>query len=101
MARNVKRSRSEALPTHRHGSAESTGVSPETTRISSKHQITIGRHAFGRAGLRVGDVVRVHAIAPGKVVLDRTDDLIARYSGALSSGGSLRAQVEALREEWD
>ncbi|HEV7494642.1 hypothetical protein [Baekduia sp.] len=73
----------------------------ETTRISSKHQITIGRRAFARAGLKTGDVVQVRAVGVGKVLLDRTDELVARYSGALSSGGALRKQVDELRDEWD
>jgi hypothetical protein len=73
----------------------------ETTRISSKHQITIGRRAFARAGLKTGDVVQVRAIGAGKVLLDRSEEIVARYSGALRSGGALRAQVEALREEWE
>jgi hypothetical protein len=73
----------------------------ETTRISSKHQVTIGRQAFADAGLHTGDVVQVRAVGPGKVLLDRTDELIARYSGALSTGGDLRVRAEALRDEWD
>jgi len=76
-------------------------VAGETTRISSKHQITIGRKAFAEAGLKAGDVLQVRAVGAGRVLLDRTDELVARYSGALSSGGALRAQVEALRDEWD
>jgi len=77
------------------------GAAVETTKISSKHQITIGRRAFAEAGLKTGDVVQVRAIGAGKVLLDRTEELVARYSGALGSGGALRAQVEALRDEWD
>ncbi len=73
----------------------------ETTRISSKHQITIGRRAFAQAGLKNGDVLQIRAVGVGKVLLDRTDELVARYSGALRSGGALRTQVDALRDEWD
>ena len=73
----------------------------ETTRISSKHQVTIGRRAFAQAGLQAGDVLQVRAVGVGKVLLDRTDELVARYSGALSTGGALRKQVDALRDEWE
>lgn len=73
----------------------------ETTRISSKHQVTIGRRAFAAAGLHEGDVLEVRAIGAGKVVLDRTEDLLARWSGALETGGALRAAVDAVRSEWD
>jgi hypothetical protein len=90
MARTVKRNRGAA------GAKRA-----ETTRISSKHQVTIGKQAFADAGLHTGDVVQVRAVGPGKVLLDRTDELIARYSGALGTNGDLRARTEALRDEWD
>ena len=44
-------------------------------------------------------MLQVRAVGAGKVLLDRTDELVARYSGALSSGGALRTQVEALRDD--
>jgi hypothetical protein len=58
--------------------------------------VTIGKRAFADAGLQTGDVVQVRAVGPGKVLLDRTDELIARYSGALSTGGDLRAAMSAV-----
>lgn len=73
----------------------------ETSRISSKHQITIGRRAFAAAGLAEGDVVEVRAVGAGRVLLDRTDDLLARYAGAMRTGGALRETVATLRSEWD
>ena len=74
----------------------------ETTRISSKHQITIGRRAFAQAGLRAGDVLQVRAIGVGiGVARSQLIELVARYSGALNSGGALRKQVDELRDEWD
>jgi hypothetical protein len=45
-------------------------------------------------------VLRVEALGAGHVVLTRVDELITRYGGALDTGGSLRRQVEELREEW-
>ena len=70
------------------------------TKISSKHQVTIPAGAFQVAGLSVGDVLRAEADGRGRVVLTRTDDLVARYSGSLDTGGDLRERVEGLREEW-
>jgi bifunctional DNA-binding transcriptional regulator/antitoxin component of YhaV-PrlF toxin-antitoxin module len=70
------------------------------SRISAKHQITIPAGAFHRAGLAPGDLVRVQADGVGRVVLTRIDDLVDRYSGALSTGGGLRRGAEALRDEW-
>jgi bifunctional DNA-binding transcriptional regulator/antitoxin component of YhaV-PrlF toxin-antitoxin module len=82
-------------------SVKNPALQPETTKISSKHQITIGRRAFAQAGLAAGDVVQVRAVGAGKVLLDRTDEIVERYSGALSSGGALRRQLDELRDEWE
>lgn len=70
------------------------------TRISPKHQVTIPRSAFERAGLRPGDTLSAEAEGSGRVVLTRQDNLLDRFSGALSSGGSLRETIEGLRDEW-
>jgi bifunctional DNA-binding transcriptional regulator/antitoxin component of YhaV-PrlF toxin-antitoxin module len=70
------------------------------TKVSSKHQVTIPAGAFRSAGFEPGDVLRVEAEGAGRVVLTRIDALVDEYSGALSTGGELRKQVEGLREEW-
>lgn len=70
-----------------------------TTRISSKHQVTIPAAAFRRAGLHPGDALRAEAAGAGRVVLTRVEELLDRYSGALEGGG-LRDAVEQQREEW-
>jgi AbrB family looped-hinge helix DNA binding protein len=70
------------------------------TKISSKHQVTIPASAFRAAGLESGDVLRVEAEGAGRVVLTRLDDLVDRYAGCLDTGGTLRARVGGLRDEW-
>jgi bifunctional DNA-binding transcriptional regulator/antitoxin component of YhaV-PrlF toxin-antitoxin module len=70
------------------------------TRISSKHQVTIPIDAFKAAGLNEGDVVRIEATGPGRVVVTRQDDLLDQFSGALRAGGALRRTVDELRDEW-
>jgi AbrB family looped-hinge helix DNA binding protein len=70
------------------------------TKVSSKHQITIPARAFRGAGLEPGDVLQVEADGAGRIVLTRIDELLDRYSGCLDTGGSLREQLEGLREEW-
>lgn len=52
------------------------------------------------AGLNEGDVVRIEAAGPGRVVLTRQDDLLDRFSGALRGGTELRQTVDDLRDEW-
>lgn len=70
------------------------------SRISSKHQVTIPAAAFRGAGLAAGDLVRVEVVGAGRVVLTKVDELVDRYSGSLATGGQLREQVGALRDEW-
>jgi AbrB family looped-hinge helix DNA binding protein len=70
------------------------------TKVSSKHQVTIPAHAFRGAGLQPGDTLRVEADGAGRLVLTRVAELLDRYSGALDSGGELRAQIDGLRGEW-
>jgi bifunctional DNA-binding transcriptional regulator/antitoxin component of YhaV-PrlF toxin-antitoxin module len=69
--------------------------------VSGKHQITIPIDAFSEAGLREGDVVRVRAQGPGRVLIARMDDLVDEYAGCLSTGGELGRAVRGLRQEWD
>jgi bifunctional DNA-binding transcriptional regulator/antitoxin component of YhaV-PrlF toxin-antitoxin module len=70
------------------------------TRISSKHQITIPADALRAAGLEVGDRVVAHAQGPGRLVLEREQDLLAEFAGALT-GAYARNEVGELRAEWD
>lgn len=69
------------------------------TRISSKHQVTLPVAALRDAGLKPGDELRVEAEGPGRVVLVREDDVIARYAGDLT-GVYKPGELERLRDEW-
>jgi hypothetical protein len=53
--------------------------------VSGKHQVTIPVEALQKAGLRVGDELRADAAGPGRIVLVRVENLIARYAGCLPS----------------
>jgi len=77
-----------------------SGPRRRTTKVSRKNQITIPASELRAAGLEPGDVVRVEALGAGRVVLTRVDELLTRYAGTLDTGGTLRRQVEELREEW-
>lgn len=70
------------------------------TRVSSKNQVTIPVGALNEAALKPGDVLRVEADGAGRIVLTRTDELLARYSGVIASEGRLRGAVDGLRDEW-
>lgn len=70
------------------------------TRISSKHQVTIPIGPFRMAGFGPGDTLAVEADGAGRVVLTRVDELVDRFSGCVDTGGDLREQLAALRDEW-
>ncbi len=70
------------------------------TRISSKNQITIPADALRAAGLEIGDRVIAHADGPGRVVLEREQDVLAEFAGALT-GAYASNELEKLRDEWD
>lgn len=71
-----------------------------STKISTKHQVTIPKGAFRDAGLKPGDTLRVDSDGAGRVVLTRIDELADRYAGSISSGGKLGRTIKDLREEW-
>jgi hypothetical protein len=52
------------------------------------------------AGLEVGERVVAHALGPGRVVLEREEDLLAKFAGVLS-GVFEPNELEGLRQEWD
>jgi bifunctional DNA-binding transcriptional regulator/antitoxin component of YhaV-PrlF toxin-antitoxin module len=71
-----------------------------TSRISSKNQITIPVEALRGAGLEAGDRVIAHADGAGRLVLEREQDVIAEFAGALT-GVYAADELDTLRAEWD
>lgn len=71
-----------------------------TTRLSTKNQATIPVKALREAGLEPGDELKVRALGPGKILLEREEDPIEEYLGALS-GVYPPGYLERLRAEWD
>lgn len=71
-----------------------------TTRVSSKHQVTIPADALRAAGLRAGERLVARADGPGRVVFERELDVLAEFSGALT-GAYEPDELARLRDEWD
>jgi bifunctional DNA-binding transcriptional regulator/antitoxin component of YhaV-PrlF toxin-antitoxin module len=71
-----------------------------TSRISSKHQVTIPTDALRAAGLKVGERLVAHAEGPGRVVFEREADVLAEFAGVLT-GVYGPDEVAGLRDEWD
>ena len=55
-----------------------------TTRVSSKHQITIPVDILRQAGLKMGERVRATCDGAGRVVLERQHDVLSEFAGALT-----------------
>ncbi len=51
-------------------------------------------------GIGPGDELRVEADGPGRLVLVRTEDVIARYAGSLT-GVWPPGALDELRDEWE
>jgi bifunctional DNA-binding transcriptional regulator/antitoxin component of YhaV-PrlF toxin-antitoxin module len=68
--------------------------------ISRKNQVTIPVEALREAGLEPGDDVRVQAVAPGRLELMRTDDLIEEFAGVFDAAVYPPGYLHELRREW-
>ncbi len=69
------------------------------TRVSANHQVTIPLEALTKAGLQVGDRLKVEARGRGELVLVREGDPLERFAGALT-GVYPHGNLEELRREW-
>jgi bifunctional DNA-binding transcriptional regulator/antitoxin component of YhaV-PrlF toxin-antitoxin module len=69
------------------------------TRVSAKNQVTLTVEALRRSGLRPGDVVRVEAEGPGRIVLVRERDPLQKYAAEMT-GVYDAGEVDELRDEW-
>ena len=69
------------------------------TRLSRKNQATIPTDALRRAGLRAGDELQVEAAGPGRIVLARVADAVARHAGRLT-GVYPKGYLQTLRRDW-
>lgn len=70
-----------------------------TSRVSAKHQVTIPVEALRSAGLAAGDRLTAQADGPGRVVLQRAEDVLEEHAGALT-GVWEPGEVARLRDEW-
>lgn len=76
---------------------------PRTTKVSRKNQVTLPVAALREANVAPGDVLRVEVEADGvfRLVRERDPwwDLFEELAG--SGGGTTRAELEEMRDEWE
>jgi bifunctional DNA-binding transcriptional regulator/antitoxin component of YhaV-PrlF toxin-antitoxin module len=70
------------------------------SRVSRKHQVTIPVRVLREAGLGAGDDVVIRAAGPGRIEVERAEDLVRRYAGSLPEGTYPPGHLEQSRDEW-
>jgi bifunctional DNA-binding transcriptional regulator/antitoxin component of YhaV-PrlF toxin-antitoxin module len=70
------------------------------SKVSSKHQVTIPVRVLREAGLTAGDDVIIRAAGPGRIEVERAEDLIERFAGSLPAGTYPPGHLDDLRGEW-
>ena len=71
------------------------------SRLSSKHQITIPVKVLQDAGLAAGDEVVIRVAGPGRLEVERAQDLVSRFAGSLPPGTYPGGHLDELRGEWE
>ena len=71
-----------------------------TSRVSSKHQVTIPVAALRAAGIEAGDRLVARADGAGRIVFERDDDPLAGLIGLFPDLYPL-GHLDELRDEWD
>jgi bifunctional DNA-binding transcriptional regulator/antitoxin component of YhaV-PrlF toxin-antitoxin module len=70
------------------------------SKLSGKNQVTIPVSVLRAAGLSPGDDVVIRVAGPGRIEVERADDLIARFAGSVPAATYPPRYLDELRDEW-
>lgn len=73
----------------------------DLVKISSKHQITIGKETFLEAGFEEGEVLAMRATGLGRVEIWSVRAVLREKAGRLSGAAEAHARIRAMEGEWD
>lgn len=68
--------------------------------ISRKNQVTLPVDTLRAAGLEPGDDVHVRVLAPGRLEIVRSEDLIEEFAGVFDAAVYPEDYLDELRREW-
>lgn len=70
-------------------------------KISSKHQITIGKETFLEAGFEEGEILTMRATGPGRVEIRSMRAVIRENAGRLTGAAEAHRRIAESKAEWD
>jgi bifunctional DNA-binding transcriptional regulator/antitoxin component of YhaV-PrlF toxin-antitoxin module len=70
------------------------------SRVSARNQVTLPVSVLRAAGLSAGDAVVVRVAGPGRIEVERVDDLVARFAGSVPDGTYGPGHLDDLRGHW-
>jgi len=72
----------------------------DVSLVSRKNQITIPAEVMREAGLAPGDDVKIRTLAPGRIELIKSDELVDEFAGRLDSETYPPGYLDDVRAGW-
>jgi len=73
----------------------------DLVKISSKHQITIGKETFLETGFEEGEVPAMRSTGPGRVEIWSGRAVLREKAGRVTGAAKAHARIREMEAEWD